>query len=670
MLPQIPYIERSREYTQEFRGYNHNLRIAENEYFDELNLSADNYPLLSTRKPRKKLNSSLDGATVCGAVGRGSDVYFILHKNEEADKEADDETLLYKNDVKTKIELKIALANTAEKRKMLFFGVYLLIFPDCISYNTITNEAEYIYTNVTSEHKDYEIWLQRKVNENYEDIQVTRCEESEAMAAPSKYSEQTLAIVTSNNVLTKIGCLKEITKESEDSNDGTEESTGESEEEKEYKIEEYNSDNFRLKVKIPSDLSRERGITVNFAELTAIPALPITKKFTESSEKLKLEFDENDEKGPYAYLYNVVIPYSYVKIKDGKVSYYDDNLGDNNKELKELKISANIITAYFPMKDYYAARYNFDHIIECQNRLWACFCGKRDDKMINEIYASALGDFNEWLPDSSVEGGAYVASVGTPGAFTGVSVVNQNPVFFKEDCVHKVYVSSVGAHQIVTLTCSGIEEGSSKSVVNVNGYVFYKTRNDIVIFDGTGTSSISSALGDARYKNVIAGASGNKYVLYCQDYNGVAYILSYDTLKGIWHKENTTSGDVVDMIVCDGKLYMIADDIYIHDESSGDEEFPFMLETGEIGLGYPDKKYIARIDLRISLTPGTYMNIFIQYDSEGIWIPAGNFLGTEKTLAPLTLPILPRRCDHFKLKITGNGRFNLYSITKSIEQGE
>ena len=42
----------SRDFIDNFGGYNHNIRIGENEFYDMKNLTSTNYPVLSTREKR------------------------------------------------------------------------------------------------------------------------------------------------------------------------------------------------------------------------------------------------------------------------------------------------------------------------------------------------------------------------------------------------------------------------------------------------------------------------------------------------------------------------------------------------------------------------------------------------------------------------------------------
>jgi hypothetical protein len=95
---------------------------------------------------------------------------------------------------------------------------------------------------------------------------------------------------------------------------------------------------------------------------------------------------------------------------------------------------------------------------------------------------------------------------------------------------------------------------------------------------------------------------------------------------------------------------------------------PWSVETGIIGLDLPDMKYISKILIRMSLNAGTTVDVSILYDSVEDWEHL--FHMTATSLRSFALPILPRRCDHFRLRITGKGEMKLYGITRVYEEGE
>lgn len=103
---------------------------------------------------------------------------------------------------------------------------------------------------------------------------------------------------------------------------------------------------------------------------------------------------------------------------------------------------------------------------------------------------------------------------------------------------------------------------------------------------------------------------------------------------------------------------------------SGEEDegkVKWMVETGELGISSPDMKYISRINIRMSMDIGSEMDIYARYDLEEEWVHVCNIRGTN--LRSFSIPIKPRRCDHMKLKIVGEGAGKIYSLTKTIEQG-
>ena len=92
-----------------------------------------------------------------------------------------------------------------------------------------------------------------------------------------------------------------------------------------------------------------------------------------------------------------------------------------------------------------------------------------------------------------------------------------------------------------------------------------------------------------------------------------------------------------------------------------------MAQTGEIGISSPDMKYISRITIRMSMDIGAELFIYAQYDLDDEWVLVGQLVGT--SLRSFSIPIRPRRCDHMKLRLQGEGMAKVYSITKTIEQG-
>lgn len=316
-----------------------------------------------------------------------------------------------------------------------------------------------------------------------------------------------------------------------------------------------------------------------------------------------------------------------------------------------------------------------DFVIESENRIWGCRYGEAlNGTIVNEIYASKLGDFKNWNCFAGISTDSYVASVGTDGQFTGAITHLGYPLFFKENCMHKIYGNYPANYQIQTTACRGVQRGCERSLAIVNEVLYYKARTGICAYDGSLPIEISSAFGDVVYSNAVAGALGNKYYVSMRDAKDAYHLFAYDTSKGLWHREDAT--EVRDFCNCRGDLYYI-------DWGYGDNgqirtirgtvgvleegKIKWSAVTGVIGTDSPDKKYISRLDVRMKLDVGSRVSFFAEYDSSGTLEYL--FTMTGKNLQSFAVPIRPWRCDHMRLHISGEGEAKIYSICKTVEWG-
>ena len=321
-----------------------------------------------------------------------------------------------------------------------------------------------------------------------------------------------------------------------------------------------------------------------------------------------------------------------------------------------------------------------DYVVESENRLWGCRYGtSANGEIVNEIYASKQGDFRNWNCYMGISTDSYTASCGTDGQFTGAITYGGKPIFFKENHMHRVYGYMPSNFQVQSIACRGVEKGSWNSLAIVNETLFYKGRNGICAYDGSLPNEISGILGDEKYKNAVAGSHGNYYYVSMEDSSGTYHIFVYDTLKGIWHHEDNVSVDA--WCSCRNEMYFIdrSDKKIKTVFGSGDSKeniVEWMAESGIIGTETPsgngianlvDHKYVSRIIVRLSMEIGAEVSFAIQYDSCGSWETVSVIKST--TLRSFSFPILPKRCDHFRLRITGKGDVKIYSISKTIEQG-
>lgn len=314
---------------------------------------------------------------------------------------------------------------------------------------------------------------------------------------------------------------------------------------------------------------------------------------------------------------------------------------------------------------------NVDFITESGNRLWGCRYGTAvNGETVNEIYASKLGDFKNWNCFQGISTDSYAATVGTDGKFTGAIEYLGYPLFFKENCIHKVYGNYPANYQIQTTACRGVQNGCHRSLAIVNEVLYYKSRSGVCAYDGSLPAEISQAFGDEIYFNAVAGHLGNKYYISMSDSNEMWHLFVYDVRKGIWHREDDSQ------ITCfcnsQGDLYYIdyADRQIKSVKGNGvtyTAPIKWKAVTGLIGTDSPDKKYVSRIDVRLLLDIGSRVSFYAEYDSTGEWEHLFTMDGVN--LRTFSVPIRPKRCDHMRLRIDGYGDAKIFSISKTIGQG-
>lgn len=325
---------------------------------------------------------------------------------------------------------------------------------------------------------------------------------------------------------------------------------------------------------------------------------------------------------------------------------------------------------------------DMDFVIECGNRLWGCRYGVNEDGQVeNRICCCALGDFRNWEVFQGISTDAWSATVGSDGPFTGAVSYRGNPLFFKENCLHKVYMGAAGDHRIVDTACRGVQRGCGKSLATVGETLYYKSPDGVMAYDGAFPRHISQCLGQYRYGGrgdtpvsmhngqyicAVGGSFGSKYYLSMNDEKGRFHLFVYDTDKDLWHREDGLQ--LIHACNVGDHLYGIngSGDIWQLDGGQGDKIAWYAI-TGDLGLDSPDKKYISRLTLRLALEPGSEMGVDAQYDHSGIWEPLCAIYGDR--LGSFPLSVQPRRCDHLRLRLRGKGDMKLYSLTKTLSEG-
>ena len=578
-----------RQMVDVFKGYNHNLRIGDGEFFDMKNMTADHYPVLSPRGKR--------GLYAAPALPNG-----LISKD----------ALCYVDGTKFVInqkEIDIGLNN--ESKQLISMGAYVIIMPD----------KKYINTQDLTDFGNIEAFypgVEGPITATYEMCKLdgtVYTGATKSTSAPENPVNMQLWIDTSSTP----HVLKQY---SETSAVWTQIATT------------------YVKISAPN-------IAQNFSQYDAVKISGFPQESAQLSEMNDITYplwevyrDPGDDERTAGTNDYIVI----VGILDEAVTYESN-----------LKIERTM-----PIMDF---------VIESDNRLYGCRYGPAaNGQVVNEIYASKLGDFRNWNCMMQISTDSWVGGVGTDGQFTGAITHMGYPLFFKENCVHKVYGNYPANFQIQTTPCRGVQKGCNRSLAIVNETLFYKARNAVCAYDGSLPTEVSYALGNEAYSEAVGGSHGNKYYISMKDNTGAYHLFVFDTAKGMWHKEDNLQADC--FCSCDGEMYAISGGKIITMLGSGTQDtkpVEWMAETGEIGISSPDMKYISRLTLRMSMDIGAEVGIYAQYDFSDAWECQCVLRSTN--LRSFSIPIRPKRCDHIKLRIEGVGAAKIYSITKTIEQG-
>lgn len=297
----------------------------------------------------------------------------------------------------------------------------------------------------------------------------------------------------------------------------------------------------------------------------------------------------------------------------------------------------------------------------CGNRLWGCV-GKG-------IYASKLGDPRNFQVFDGASTDAWQSETLDGGSFTGCASFLGSPVFFKEAAIYKVYGDRPSTFAWTAYPFLGVRAGCERSVQVVNNAVYYLSPAGPAAYGGSRPVPIGACLGEGDWQQATAGTDGLRYYLSMSD--GAAFALwVYDTELALWHREDGLQGVsfarpeggglcVLGYGEGQGQLLCLA--------GGGTEEaaLPWMAEFQDMTAcaargGSANRKGLRRLQLRLELEAGASLEVAVQYDSDGVWRRVRQLSAMRKQ--SVALPLALRRCDHFRLRLQGQGGMRLYSL--------
>lgn len=326
-----------------------------------------------------------------------------------------------------------------------------------------------------------------------------------------------------------------------------------------------------------------------------------------------------------------------------------------------------------------------DFVVECANRLWGCYYGPNGEgEILNEIYACKLGDPRNWSCYMGLATDSWTASRGGRAPFTGAAVLDNSPLFFREESLEKVYPSSSGAHQIQTFDLDGVEPGAHRTLCVIDDRLYYKARRGVMVYTGTIPQLISRAFGDLVFTGITAARYKHRYLIVLKNAENEKVLGVYDIASGEWHME-TEVWDPICVTYQDKLWYrkyfeatpvgvvppVAAHYSYVQYDAWGGDDVEWYAESGIIGYELPEHRFISCIRIRLRLAYNSRLKAYISYD-DGDWLEKLSLYesGPDAILRTKEINLYPLRCDHFRFALSGQGPFEIVSISYRMERSE
>lgn len=310
----------------------------------------------------------------------------------------------------------------------------------------------------------------------------------------------------------------------------------------------------------------------------------------------------------------------------------------------------------------------FDYILVANNRVWGCLSDiswwpYHPDIAIDgdQIMCCKLGDPTNWFYYGGTAMDSYAATIGNGGDFTGAINFNGNPLFMKKDKIITVYGDKPSNFSVTTKDFPGAKYNDS--MVVINQVLYYVGDEGVYAYNGVSPVKISENITE-KITDAVGTSFDGKYYLSCK-LNNVSKVLVYDVEKGIW----IVDGAEEFSCACsgEGKTYIISNSELKEIEGNATETINWMLESVDQRESSIDMKYIGKLKFNLWLDTGSSVTAYIKYDDDASWTTAGTVTATKNTT--YTIPVIPRRCNKYRWKITGTGPAKLLAVGRTVMGG-
>ncbi|MGN1434060.1 MAG: hypothetical protein ACI4XI_10205 [Ruminococcus sp.] len=676
MLPQLRRIRKSKTYINIFRGLNRTVntgfsRVSSNstsiytEFKDMKNLCGDDYPQLRSRKQRSRIVT--DKKVISNLLAVNGSLVFI---DESGNLNYDGQTYAVED------------IDTSKEHNLVMYGNNVVILPDNLVFSIANkNFKEINVVNDNSNCNNSNV-NQKTYTDKY-DYVYEKCAIEKVDFKSSGKPRNVNCIVEHYIDFSDLSFQKK-------QSDGT-----------------FHYETIFKNIKVGDTVESVHSLPSVLYRCTAIENAPETGVYIEDKIRRFVKIEDYytkissfAERHEYELQHNIKVG-DFIKItsmeknkaitdenkdKDELWGDYYENLNDKTFKVYGISGSSDgiIIKSSIESSVPYAGSIavekvkpesDSDKCIEVNNRLWTCSSEN------NEIYACKQGDCTNWQAYSDgIATDSYAMTVGSEGDFTGIARQNDSVIFFKENWVLKIYGTKPSNYTLATYNVLGVQKGSAKSVVWINGVLYYLSTKGVCRYSpGSQPEVISEdAFGDVKYRNGVAGRHNNKYYISAQNDSGEYELFVFDTETGLWHKEDNTQ--MLSAVTYNNTMYyidgntgyiMCPDDSHnlISDSSEYEREgeFDWSCETGDLYDSDFNAKYISRINIGIKCEKNTEIKVYAQFEEDSGFRELRTIRYDRKK--PQMIPVAVRRSDYLRLRFEGKGQCNIYGISIEYAQG-
>ena len=364
------------------------------------------------------------------------------------------------------------------------------------------------------------------------------------------------------------------------------------------------------------------------------------------------------------YHKNNYINAAYLKFAPDTFNIDEDWISVTSGNVKKYVILKNSAGDNVYITSY--AKYPALQGVTCvNNRLW----GYEN----NTIYASALGKPYIMGAYKGLSTDSWAVETGIKRDFTGVIEYGSIPHFFTEDRIIKVYGDAPSSFRTAETICSGVKNGSEKSLCICAGVLYYLDKDGLIAaYSGSYPSVISRKLNEEFESGIFVCDERFLYCILGGKTSGRG-LYTFDVLNKIWFIESDK--EFSDAVYSGGNVYLFRDgfiectgDIDLGFEKYNEAAFQSLLEFPVNDEGIFNQKKLKKVLLKINAEAGTELCVEVRETESAEYARVFERVINEGD-GVIVVPISCLRTLGYSIRIKARGKWRLEGIMRRVAIG-